>query len=95
MYVLAVIEHASRRIRILGVTAHPSAAWVTQTARKLLMDIEDTGCRVKYLIRDRDGKYPAMFDTILAGAGISVVLIGVRVPPDERGDGALGADRPR
>jgi transposase InsO family protein len=35
---------------------------------------------VKYLIRDRDGKYPALFDAILADAGITVVLSGVRVP---------------
>jgi hypothetical protein len=69
MYVLAVIEHASRRIRILGATAHPTAAWVAQTARNLVMDLEDAGCPVKYLIRDRDGKYPTMFDTILADAG--------------------------
>ena len=44
------------------------------------MDLEDIGCRVKYLLRDRDGKYPALFDTILADAGINVVLTGVRIP---------------
>jgi transposase InsO family protein len=80
MYVLAVIEHATRRIRILGVTAHPTAVWVTQTARNLMMDLEDTGCQVKYLIRDRDSKYPALFDQVLADTGIDVVLSGVRVP---------------
>ncbi|MEV6350787.1 integrase core domain-containing protein [Actinoplanes sp. NPDC051851] len=79
-YVLAVIEHATRRIRILGVTPHPGAAWATQAARNLVMDLEDTGCQAKHLIRDRDGKYPALFDTILANAGIEVVLSGVRMP---------------
>jgi transposase InsO family protein len=28
----------------------------------------------------RDGKFPALFDTILADAGIQVVLSGVRIP---------------
>jgi transposase InsO family protein len=72
--------NATAPVRILGTTAHPTAAWVTQAARNLVMDLEDTGCQVKYLIRDRDGKYPALFDTILADASIEVVLTGVRMP---------------
>jgi hypothetical protein len=77
---LAVIEHATRRVRILGVTAHPTASWVTQAARNLVMDLEATGCQVKHLIRDRDGMYPALFDQVLADARIGVVLSGVRMP---------------
>jgi putative transposase len=76
LHVLAVIEHASRRIRILGATAHPTAAWVTQAARNLVMDPEDADCRARYLIRDRDGKFPGLFDAILADAGIDVVRSG-------------------
>ena len=80
MYVFAVIEHASRRIRILGATAHPTASWVTQAAKNLVMDLEDAGCRARFLIRDRDGKFPALFDAVLNDAGIEVVLSGVRMP---------------
>jgi len=80
MYVFAVIEHASRRIRVLGTTAHPTAAWTVQAAKNLVMDLEDTGCRARFLIRDRDGKFPELFDAVLADAGIDVVLSGVRIP---------------
>jgi transposase InsO family protein len=45
-----------------------------------VIDLEDAGCKVKYLIRDRDGKYPGAFDAILADAGIKVVLSGTQVP---------------
>ncbi|MDU0295053.1 integrase core domain-containing protein, partial [Saccharothrix longispora] len=80
LYILAVIEHTSRRIRVLGATAHPTASWVTQTARNLVMDLEDTGSTARFLIRDRDGKFPALFDAVLADSGIEVVLSGVRIP---------------
>jgi putative transposase len=65
MSVLAVIERATRRTRILGATPHPTASRVTQAARNLVMDLEDAGSQARFLIRDRDGKYPALFGTIL------------------------------
>jgi putative transposase len=80
MYVFAVIEHASRRIRILGATPHPTASWVTQAVKNLIMDLEDTHCRARFMIRDRDGKFAALFDAVLADAGIDVVLCGIRTP---------------
>jgi transposase len=80
LYVLAVIEHASRRVRVLGATAHPTADWVAQAARNLVMDLEDAGSPARFLIRDRDGKFSALFDAVLADAGIRVVLSGVRIP---------------
>ncbi|MCT9929954.1 integrase core domain-containing protein [Planotetraspora sp. A-T 1434] len=79
-YILAVIEHASRRVRVLGTTAHPTASWVVQAVRNLVMDVEDAGCRARYLIRDRDGKFPALMDEILAESGIRTVLTGIRMP---------------
>jgi hypothetical protein len=69
--ILAAIHHTSRRVRILGTTAHPTHAWVTQAIRNLLMDLEDTGhlARIRFLIRDRDAKYPALIDKSSAPPG--------------------------
>jgi putative transposase len=44
------------------------------------MDLEDTSCRARFLIRDRDGKFPHLFDNILADASIQVVLSGIQMP---------------
>ncbi|MEV1173378.1 GYD domain-containing protein [Nonomuraea sp. NPDC049784] len=38
------------------------------------MDLDDAGCRARYLIRDRDTKFPALMDEVLADAGIQTVL---------------------
>ncbi|GAA3465410.1 integrase core domain-containing protein [Saccharothrix longispora] len=80
LYALAVIEHANRRIRVLGATAHPTASWVAQAARNLVMDLEDEGRHARFPIRDHDGKFPALFDSVLADAGLRVVLSGIRIP---------------
>ncbi|MEV6227399.1 integrase core domain-containing protein [Saccharopolyspora shandongensis] len=80
LYVFAVIEHASRRIRILGATAHPTAEWIVQLGRNLLMDLEDVGSTARFLIRDRDSKFTAAFDAPLADAGLTVVTTGIQIP---------------
>jgi putative transposase len=80
LIVLAVIEHATRRLRILGATAHPTADWTTQMARNLVMDLQDASATVTYLIRDRDSRYTAAFDAVLAGSGIVTIKAGIRVP---------------
>ncbi|GAA2842633.1 hypothetical protein [Nonomuraea rubra] len=79
-YVLAVIEHATRRVRVLGTTAHPSAAWVIQVIRNLVMDLDNVGCRARFLLRDRDGKFPALMNELLTEVGITMVLTGTPRP---------------
>src|ERR1035437_1647085 len=79
-HVLAVIEHATRRIRILGVTLYPTGAWTAQQARNLLMDLGEQTQRVKFMIRDRGSSFTAAFDAVLADAGIRTVLCSVRTP---------------
>jgi putative transposase len=77
---LAVIEHATRRIRILGVTLHPAGEWTAQQARNLLMDLDDQAHRVKFMIHDRGSDFTTRFDAVLADAGIRTVLCNVRTP---------------
>jgi putative transposase len=79
-YVLAVIEHATRRIRILGITLHPTGEWTAQQARNLIMDLGEQAHQVKFMIRDRGSNYTAAFDAVLASAGIRSVLCNVQTP---------------
>jgi putative transposase len=80
LYVLFFIELDTRRVHLAGVTANPDAVWVTQQARNLLLELEERGRRVRFLLRDRDAKFTRAFDDVFRSVGTRVLLTPVQAP---------------
>ena len=79
-YVLVVMELATRRVYIAGITPHPTAAFMQQCARQLTDAVDGFLLCKQYLIHDRDTKYTLTFDGLLKGSGVEPLVLPPRSP---------------
>jgi putative transposase len=84
LYVLFIIELGTRRVRLVGVTDHPSGSWVVQRARELSMERErepaESTTVPRFLIRDRDSKFTRAFDDVFTADGIQTIKTPIQAP---------------
>ena len=79
-YVLFFLDLASRTVKIVGMTPHPSEAWMLQVVRNLTDPDEPFLRRTRFLIMDRDTKYSETFRAALTRARIEPIRLPPRSP---------------
>ena len=76
LYVLVVMEHASRRLIHLNATAHPTAAWTLQQLRETIPSDHE----YRFIIHDHDAIFSAELDASLTRLGLKVITTPMRSP---------------
>src|SRR5882724_639481 len=79
-YGLVVMELATRRVKIAGITPHPTEAFMQQCARQLTDPFEGFLLGKHYLLHDRETKFTRAFDALLKDSGVNPIVLPVRSP---------------
>jgi putative transposase len=73
LYVLIFIEHGTRRMRLGGVTAHPTGESTVQQARNLALSLDERFEDIRFLIRDRGSNFTRSFDAVFQASGARIL----------------------
>jgi transposase InsO family protein len=76
LFAFAIVEFGTRRVIHVGVTRHPTDAWLAQQLR----EATPYGACPRFLIRDNDRKDGSAFDRVAAGSRIAVLRTPIRAP---------------
>jgi putative transposase len=76
LHAFFVVAVGTRRVVHVGVTRHPTDAWIAQQLR----EATPFDKRPRFLIRDNDRKYGPQFDHVAAASGIRVLRTPIRAP---------------
>jgi len=79
-YVLVVMELATRRVHVAGITPHPTAAFMQQCARQLTDPFEGFLLGKRYLLHDRDTKFTQAFDELLKASDVEPIILPPHSP---------------
>ena len=77
---LVFLSVGSRRAECLACTSKPNTDWMLQQARNLLMELDDHDRQARFLIHDRDAKFPRAFHALLTNDGFKVIRTPVQAP---------------
>ena len=81
LYVFVLMEHATRRILHVNVTAHPTAAWTLQQLREAI----PADHAYRFLLHDRDSIFSQQFDQSVRNLGVRIL----KTPPQSPQANAL------
>jgi transposase InsO family protein len=80
LYVLFFIELGTRRVHLAGCTSNPTGDWTAQQARQLAWTLQERPAPIRFLIRDRDGKFTRAFDEVFRSEGVEIIRTPFRAP---------------